>query len=51
MGNEMTKAAYDKNSEQGLNALKVFLEEETQKPMEMTTVFLSSDFPPENMQP
>ena len=40
MGNEMTKAAYDKNSEQGLNALKVFLEEETQKPMEMTTELL-----------
>ncbi len=40
MDTNITRQAYDQNSQQGLAAMKEFMEVETQKPMELTTELL-----------
>ena len=40
MNNEITRQAYEHNSEQGLAAWEDFINNETNKPMELTTEIL-----------
>ena len=40
MDNNITRQAYDQNSQQRLEVMKQFMEVETQKPMELTTDLL-----------